>query len=612
MSRLSYQDWNEAVGRYIFHEGNARRPIRLAVDPIILQRAAAEGPSPHHFRSPDEAADDFQEVVTSRIKIKSLGWCFGTPRVDKIPYGLAQLALQVLAVFRIEAKEEEEVGSYWRALNGMFGEGHRNGMPKGLTSDVHQSAWEDLAYWANDLNRGRRGILDKPPLSGHTCVRFPRHHGLLRLEDFKALPRFFNHARLTPGEEVESQELEGFLRECAESAKVFPRTHAQRVLQDDRLPLAAVQVANALAQWDGGDSLDLSTERRTVRLWFSVPLREASRVRGGLVEIKPGGDSSDVDNVELHDVLKREGASELHSPVRYRPIRTHPVLAVYSSLDGRYSEARGFDPKDRILIARRCRGESEDKTFEKGLRGIAKGGEVDVVHPDPSLGWPGWVVFQLRVREDVKESELWPLGLAKCLKPPGPRLVVSGGLRFRRNWLEGAGPTLNILRGGESKKVIVDGTEHETVENRLTPERCPALNEVGAHEAWLPGRHHGRVRFRVEPPKRAEFAEPLVQAGWEWRPPPDWPEPLREGGEPSQGRMRGPAVEGHWPPIPPPRPTHAPATQAALKLATALRRPNPARRSATTELANVNSSHPNLLVRQLARALAATGGRRHG
>lgn len=409
---------------------------------------------------------------------------------------------------------------------------------------------------------------------------------------------------MTPGEELEPEELEAALGDCADDAQVFPRSHARRVLQDGRLPLAAVQIANALAQWDGSDPLDLKTERRTIRLWFSIPRNDARRIRGGLVEIHPGDDSRILDGVQLRDVL---GPSGVRSPasVSHQPIRNDLVLAVYSPLTGIFTEARGFDPTDQILITRPRRTETVDKAFGEGLQRIAAGGAVDVIHPRPSLGW---VVFRLKVRDDVTAADL-PRDLKKCLKRAGPRLTVSGGLRIGRAWLEGAGPSLTILRGGA--KVIVDGQEYEAVENRLTPERCPALNEVGPHEAWLPGRHHGRVRFHVEPPKRAKFAGPLVQAGWRWREPPAWPAPWRASDEADGGRLRGPVVEGDWPPVRPPRLPAAPAAEVALKLAVALRRPNPARRSAAIRLAIANISHPNLLARQLARALAAKERQRH-
>jgi len=607
MTSLSFGEWNEAISRYCFHVGNAGRPIRFAIDPIILQRAAAEGPKPHHFSSPEEAAADFQAAVISRIRFG--GWDFGASGSGLMRYGLAKLALQVLAVFYIEA-DEEGTGSYWRTLNGMFGLDGQ-GMPAGLTGDLHQSAWRALARWANIQNEGRFGVLGKPGTSDskRKHVRLPLHHGLLRLEDFKTLPRFFKSVSLASGEEVDAEELENDLRWRADDAAIFPRTHARRVLQDpERLPLAAVQVANALAQWDGGGSLDLRAERRTVRLWFSISRRDAARVRVGLVERKRGNDPTEVPGVELGDVLTREGAQGLRAPIRYRPIRGDFVLAVRSLLDGRYIEAGRFYAGDQILIARPRR--PGDRDFEQRLRGIAASGEVQVIHPDPSMGWPGWVVFQLRVRENVNESDLKPLGLAKCLKPAGPRLIVSGGLRFRRAWLEGAGPTLSVL-GGESEKVIVDGEEYDTVENRLDPEHCPALNTIGTYKAWLPGHRGGLVRFRVERPKRARFKTRLVQAGWEWKPHPAWPASLQNKGETDRGRVRGPAIEGEWPPIPPPRPAHAPAAQAALQLATALRRPNPSSRPETIDLAIANSSHPNLLVRQLARALTATGGRRN-
>lgn len=599
MSQLSYRDWTEAIGRHVFHTGGAGREVRFSIDPIILQLAAAEYQRRHQFQTPEKAAEDFQAAVIERIRIG--GWDFGAPRPGMAPYGLAKLALQVLAVFHVEAEDARERGSYWRALNGMFGEGGRNGKPRELTREIHLSAWGALENWVNIQNRGKFGNLSAPPPSGRSYIRFPMHHGLLRMEDFKALPRFFKRAELTPGEEIEPEELEDALREHAQDASVFPRVHARRVLQDGRLPLAAVQIANALAQWDGSDPFHLKSERRSVRIWFSIPRREANLVRGGLIEIKPGADPVDVPGVALRDILGKHGARGLESPVCYQPIRGPFVLAVYSPLEQRCIEARGFDPGDQIILARPRR--DGDRNFEQGLRKIATGGKVEVIHPDPSLGWPGWVIFQLEVRDDVTATELRPLMLEKCLKFAGPRLRVSGGKRAGRPWLEGDGPTLTVFRGGGSATVIVDGLEYETINNQLTPANCSALGTVGSHEAWIPGRYHDHVRFRVDrpAPPAPEPSPTSTESEQEHRAPPAQPTPSSIDGATDSGSA---AEVFHQ--------TYAPAAWIALQLATALRRPNPARRLATAKLAADNFSHPNLLVRQLARALTASEGGRNG
>jgi len=605
MSELTYDDWNEAVGRYCFHPGNAGHRVRFAIDPIVLQRAAAQGARRHHFISPEAAADDFRAVVTNRID--RFGWDFGRPMAGRTPSGLAKLALQVLAVFGIAA---DDVGgsSYWAALLETLGrEVDRRGVkPDDLDLELHQQNWAQLVHWTNVLNKGRVGILPEPDphRGGRRHVRLPLSHGLLRLEDIQGLHRFFDRIRLAPGDDVEPEELISDLRSYGDDPSVFRGAHARRVLQDERLSLAAVQIANAAAQWDGR-RVDLAGSRREVyRLWLSVTMRDGARVVGGLVQIDARGAQRDVPGVDLPVLFGQGAIRRLSSPVPYRPIHDTLVLAVRSLLDRRYIESRHFRPGDPILLARR--GQADDRAFTRQLRGIASAEQVDIIRPDPPHPLIGWILYRIRVREDVKESEL-PRTLVGRLRLTGPRLRVSGGLRVRGAWMEGAGPTLAVS-DGEAETVIVDGVEYATVEGRLQPEHCPALGRIGLHEAWLPGHHRDHVRFRVRRPRQASFGSPVVGSGWGWRESPDWPAPLRDGVETAGGRMRGPAVEGDWPPARSPEPAYGPAAQVALRLATALRYPKSAGGiRGLSALKAANTSHPNLLVRQLAQALPAIG-----
>lgn len=605
MSVLTYEEWNEAVGRYSFHPGNSGRRIRFAIDPIVLQRAAAEGPRRHHFISPEVAAEDFRSAVTQRID--RFGWDFGRPMSGRIPQGLAKLALQVLAVFSIAA---DDVGgsSYWAALWETLGrEVDKRGVkPDDLDLETHQENWARLVQWANTQNKGRLGILPEPDphLGGRRHVRLPLSHGLLRLEDIQGLHRFFDRIRLGPGDEVEPEDLFQDLRIYGDDAGVFRGAHARRVLQDERLPLAAAQIANAAAQWDGR-RVDLSGARKeTSRLWLSVISRGEARVLGGLVQLDARGAHRDVPGIDLSALFRQNGVQRLSSPVNYRPIHETLIVAVRSLLDQRYIESRHFRPGDQILLVHR--GQADARVLAQQLRSIATNERVEVIRPGSANVLPGWTLLRLSVREDVQESAL-PRALLGRLKLAGPRIKVVGGLRVRGAWMEGAGPTLAVA-GGEAEAVIVDGIEYATVESLLHPEHCPALAQIGLHEAWLPGRHRDHVRFRVRNPRLASFDAPVVAAGWAWREPPSWPVSLRDGEDEPRGTYRGPVVEGDWPSIRAPEPLYAPAAQAALELATALRRPTSADGAkALAELKTANVSHPNLLVRQLARAIRTDG-----
>lgn len=606
-TQLSYFEWNESVGRYCFYRRNDCQTVRFAVDPLVLQRAAAEGPRRYHFSSPEAAASDFCTAVAQYIN--ESGWRLGVTEAGKIPFGLAKLALQVFAVFRIAA---DDVGgsSYWAALLETLGRpiDRRGVMPDDLDPETHQANWADLAIWANVQNKGKLGRLPTPDTSegGRRHVRLPMSHGLLRAEDIQGLPRFFARVNVSPGEEVDPEDLVSDLRCYAGDATVFRGAHARRVLQDERLSLAAEQIAIAAAQWDG-QLVDLARSRGTaVRLWLAVHTAGGSRLSGGLMQLEPQGTSADVPKINLEQLFDQNTLRQIRTPVAYRPIDGRLLIGVRSLLDGRYVESRHLRPGDQIIVARP--GMAEAGRTESELTRIATGERVNTFGRE-TAGLPtGWNMYRLRVRDKLAPSDV-PDFLKERVKIVGLRLRVSGGLKFRSAWIEGAGPSLEV-QGGEAEIVIVDGAEYEVTDGCLHPERCPALSAVGAHEIWLPGHHRDRVRFRVVEPRLVRFTSPVVDAGWARQEQPGWPSRIAVSAAPPPCCVRGPIVEGDWPGAKPVV-DFAPPEQVAVRLAVALRHPPLA--SGTAAIAALkahNEQHPNLLVRQLARAVRPSAGAR--
>jgi hypothetical protein len=597
---LNYNDWNESVGRYCFSRRNAMRPVRFAVDPLVLLRAAAEGPQRYHFSSPDAAASDFCTVVTQIINAG--GWRLGYTEAGKIPYGLAKLALQVFAVFRIAA-DDEGGSSYWAALLETLGRpiDRRGVMPDDLTPEIHQNNWASLADWANVKNRGKLGYLPTPESSegGRRHVRLPMSHGLLRAEDILGLPRFFARVNVSPGEDVDPEDLRSDLRSYAGDATVFRGAHARRVLQDERFSLAVEQIAIAAAQWDG-QRVDLARSRATVvRLWLAVHTVGGARLSGGLLQLKPDGMSSDVAEVKLGRLFDRKAVRRQFEPVEYKPIDESLLLAVRSLLDGRYVESRYLRPGDHVVVGRPML--TDAARTERELTRMAVDKRVNAFGLETTGVPHGWRMYRLRVRDDLSPSDV-PDFLQKRVKIVGLRLSVSGGLRVHGAWIEGAGPSLAV-KAGKAETAIVDGAEFELNDGYLHPEGCPELSAVGDHEAWIEGHHRDRVRFRVVQPRLARFPSPVVDAGWARNELPEWPRHLAPSATPPSCCVRGPIVEGDWPAANPVA-DFAPPEQVAIRLAVALRQPPLASGPADiASLKTLNEQHPNLVVRQLARAL---------
>jgi hypothetical protein len=599
---LDYDEWNRSVGDHIFNSRNAEKRIRLAVDPLVLQRAAAEGQKRHHFPSPDAAAADFAQAVGREID--STGWWLGERVRHRVPHGLAKLALQVLAVFRI-SQDDIVGGSYWAALRELLGQsGERRGiMPDGLDADTHQDNWAGLIEWANEINRGRLGLLPRPDDfdSFQRHVKLPLGHGLLRLDDIQQLTRFFDLIRefVTPGEEVDPDELIPHIRRHAHDRAIFRGAHARRVLSDERLPLAAAQVAAALLQWDGCH-VDLGVARGPVyRLWLSTHGGSPFRLRGGLRRIEASGEEIDVTEVAFGDLFGPGALRSAGLPVPYQPINARPVVAVRSQLDRRYQEVRQARPGDKVVFVRCVAG--DDARFATSLRGLAEKERVDrSAHSDCGLP-AGWVAFRLRLRDGLMERDV-PAELIGRIRIGGARVRLVGGLRVRRDWMADAGPTLDVV-GGVADAVIVDGRECELSGGRLYPHGCVELNQTGTHEVWLPGRNRDRLRFRVVDPPLARFHSPVVAAGWQWDAD-RWPTLMRSV-ENDRPAVRGPVVEGEWPAVGARTP---PAEELVLPLALLARGVRTAKLMTERQrLRESGARHPNLLIRQLARAVPPVG-----
>lgn len=592
---INYQDWNSSVGKYVFNRRQSGRLIRLAIDPIVLQRAAAEGSRRHHFSTPEEAAGDFTAAVKTTIAER--GWFIGLCDEDvRVPPGLAKLALQVLAVFHI-ADDDLTGNGYWAALTALLGRRveRRGVMPRDLYPERHQDNWNTLVRWANTMRQGRLGRL--PEVSqlegGHRHVRFPMNHGLLRQGDIQKLPRFFGRVGFAPGEEVDAEEILPLLRLYGDDPLVFPGPHARRVLQDERIALAAAQVANALKLWDG-HRVSMSVKRGTVyRLWLTADGQEAPKLNGGLQSVSPKGTEVEVPKITLAGLFLADGLAAYGLSVPYRPIDRTLVLTVQSQIDGRYRETRYGRPGDRVIIASPS---SRNLHWDLLLSKAATSGRVDRIADLPV----GWSAYRIKLREDLAEGDV-PQALVKRIRFCRTRLKVEGGLRVRGMWMTGAGPSLATV-GDAEDTIIVNGTEFATESGRLTPAGCPLLNLAGIHEAWLPGRYTEHVRFRVGQPRPTRHDGLPDDVGWKWSPT-GWPSrrtPLSEG---DGGIIAGLHIFGDWPLG---ESTRAPVHTLALALITQLRCGIAWPFGSQDDLQKA-MTHPNLLVRTLARAAS----RRH-
>ena len=109
---MSFQIWNQAIGKYWFDSRNSGRSIVLPADQTSLESAAIRS---HILLEGKTAADRFVESV------RLLGtWQRQELPADELPATSAYLALAILAVSYMDNASQQGMTSYWTPFKELY------------------------------------------------------------------------------------------------------------------------------------------------------------------------------------------------------------------------------------------------------------------------------------------------------------------------------------------------------------------------------------------------------------------------------------------------------------------------------------------------------------
>jgi hypothetical protein len=239
--KLSYQDWNTAIGRATFSVEQVNRVVYLAVDRDEIERI---GKQVFHLES-DAAYESFRGAVIAGVRD---GWPDPFQPIQEghfFPDYLAALAAQVVAAFQMHDDGLTGATAYWRRLREFLGQSSEDKRPEGLENWRHKDLWRELKRWANETNGGRLGrvrLVEKR--KGHYLVAEPLGQCLLRGVDLEKLRLLFDaHGRPNP-EPFYGRRLREMVDDARSSfpGRFFTR-HSARVIDDpDRRAAAWEQI----------------------------------------------------------------------------------------------------------------------------------------------------------------------------------------------------------------------------------------------------------------------------------------------------------------------------------------------------------------------------------
>src|SRR5207248_2531510 len=102
----SYDEWNEAIGSWFFHDQNADRVV-FSVDDSVLRLAMRHLLGRDQFESDLDAREDFLVAVRGQLEANDGHWTTGPIQPEEYPDHLGLLAAQVLACFCMDDDESE-------------------------------------------------------------------------------------------------------------------------------------------------------------------------------------------------------------------------------------------------------------------------------------------------------------------------------------------------------------------------------------------------------------------------------------------------------------------------------------------------------------------------
>ena len=258
---------NEAIAESVFSYEFAGLPVYLdldgdALDEIAqrLQKAPAD--------VPQTVIDAVKAVIIdtptktnqfSRFRRANADWHRGDTSTP--PPALALLAVFSIAAERMQQSQKMAANNYYGRLDEILGLGGKDNAEKSYR-EVCDDLWQSLVTWLENWE-GERGLPSVPADSEedtqpYKYVNKAISQALLRDVDRNALPKIFASAGLEPQQEIDAEDIAGFLDE---GIPTYGTNNLQRLWKKRDLREVIAQAAvGSLRTWTGSMSTDRPTE----------------------------------------------------------------------------------------------------------------------------------------------------------------------------------------------------------------------------------------------------------------------------------------------------------------------------------------------------------------
>lgn len=481
---MDYDEWSNALAKYWLGVSRHGEAV-LALEPSILLDVANE-----YGVEFDAAGDAVASFIDAVREYQSEGrpWRIDSTVDTKAPRFLILIAVQVFAASQMDDAEGEYTkGAYYVQLGKLVGDRAMGANFAADHGEEHRALWRQLRVWLSK----HEITIHLPPDRKYTHDRnvgLPKSQALLRRADLAQLPIFFRGCGYRPGGDHSEDRVSRDIQIRRFNSEYFPSLWARRVLEDEhRFPTAVRQIFNELQKWDG--EWELATPGSHTKdkfggnkCWFGI-----NKKRSHLVA-NIGRSFETLKSVSLKDLKSLLGGRRDENGHRLNLV-DGLYIGRFDADDCLYQQVVGFEPGDRGLIATDTQ---DPRSFNLLSRLMEFDNVVTVTQYFANEGeFQGEITPLYGIPEDClfvtfEVSDPLPPRYSvdpiwhRFLKTPHPRLLPVGGLRFgrKKNWVEGAGPSIRIIGARLPSSINIDGRAVK-IDQRIVSHEL--LSEPGEH-----------------------------------------------------------------------------------------------------------------------------------
>jgi len=299
-NKMTYLQWNNAIGRSLFNEDKSEQPIYLFItrhDIIEIGRATGLD------SSDEEVFSDFLSALRNGIpgtpKVNNIldqslyaftKWKQNPSQIDGTPVQFP-LYLSYLILFILPLTENHNsaarVDAYYPPLNLFLTTNRLPNLPRQNENSNWNKLWEDLEEWTIIKQNTALGIFELHPFANAKWVYVgkPLSQCVFPPHALKALPQLFDNAGLIPGEEyTEDQFRETLLKYSKGQLAISNKTLSYIQDADNELGQSIINIVKkTYRDWTGVTDRYDEAEDTTRKGYTIAQLRlclEGDKIKG--------------------------------------------------------------------------------------------------------------------------------------------------------------------------------------------------------------------------------------------------------------------------------------------------------------------------------------------